>query len=71
MCAHTAVPEKLDFELKLALVGTESWIHTPKHLFMWNGGMNHGHPHAVRMVPVVETIFTTAPHPTKQDAPEA
>ena len=32
------VSEKQDFELQLALVATESWIQTTKHLVLWNGG---------------------------------
>ena len=30
--------EKIEFELHLALVSTESWVVSPKHLALWNGG---------------------------------
>lgn len=33
-----AAQEKIKFELHLALVSTESWVTTPKHLALWNGG---------------------------------
>jgi hypothetical protein len=32
------VSEKQHFELQLALVATEPWIQTTKHLALWNGG---------------------------------
>ena len=30
--------EKIEFELHLALISTESWVVPPKHLALWNGG---------------------------------
>ena len=30
--------EKIEFELHLCLVSTESWVVSPKHLALWNGG---------------------------------
>ena len=29
---------KLEFEMDLALVSSQPWVKTPKHLCMWNGG---------------------------------
>ena len=31
--------EKIEFELHLCLVSTESWVVSPKHLALWNGGI--------------------------------
>ncbi len=32
---------KLDFDVHLALVSSQSWVVTPKHLCVWSGGKDH------------------------------
>ena len=35
---RVSVPdEKLEFQLELALVSSQAWVMTPKHLCMWSG----------------------------------
>ena len=44
MCVCSFVPlpvapsDKLQFEMELALVCSQSWVQAAKHLVMWNGG---------------------------------
>ena len=38
IASTTDIAKKYDFELHLALVSSQPWVHCPQHLVMWNGG---------------------------------